>query len=60
MEVSRDRKNKVLTLTQYKYTTFILNKFNKENLNPVSTPVEIGVKLNKNTEQANKKDINLF
>ena len=31
--------------------------FNKQNLNPVSTPRIIGLKLEKNIEQASPKDI---
>ena len=52
IEISRDRKNKVIKLNQKKYTQDILQRFNKQNLNPVSTPGIIGLKLEKNIEQA--------
>ena len=48
MEITRDRKNKVIKLNQKKYTQEILQRFNKQNLNPVSTPRIIGLKLEKN------------
>ena len=57
MEITRDRKNKVIKLNQKKYTQNILQRFNKQNLNPVSTPGIIGLKLEKNTEQASPNDI---
>ena len=50
MEITRDRKNKVIKLNQKKYTQNILKRFNKQNLNPVSTPGIIGLKLEKNIE----------
>ena len=56
MEITRDRKNKVIKLNQKKYTQNILQRFNKQNLNPVSTPGIIGLKLEKNTEQASPND----
>jgi hypothetical protein len=56
MEITRDRINKVIKLNQKKYTQNILQRFNKQNLNPVSTPGIIGLKLEKNTEQASPND----
>jgi len=43
-----------------KYLNKLLYKFNKSNLNPVSTPSEAGVKLTKNSEQATEKEINIY
>jgi hypothetical protein len=60
MEITRDRKNKVIKLNQIKYTQNILQRFNKQKLNPVSTPGIIGLKLEKNTEQASPKDIKQY
>jgi len=60
MEITRDRKNKVIKLNQKKYTQNILQRFNKQNLNPVSTPRIIGLKIEKNTEQASPKDIKQY
>ena len=50
MEITRDRKNKSLKLTQIKYIKNMLEKYNKNKLNPISTPSDPGVKLNKNKE----------
>ena len=52
MEITKDRKNKGIKLNQIKYTQNILQRFNKQNLNLVSTPGIIGLKLEKNSEQA--------
>ena len=60
MEITRDRKNRVIKINQMKYTQNILQRFNKQNLNPVSTPGIIGLKLEKNTEQASPKDIKQY
>lgn len=60
MEITRDRKNKVIKLNQKNYTQNILQRFNKQNLNPVSTPGIIGLKMEKNTEQASPKDIKQY
>ena len=60
MEITRDRKNKSLKLTQIKYIKNMLEKYNKNKLNPISTPSDPGVKLNKNKEQAIEQEINLF
>jgi len=38
----------------------MLNKFNKQHLNLVSTPSELGIKLEKNKNKATTKDINYF
>ena len=38
----------------------MLIKFNKINLNPVNTPSEPGLKLNKNEGQATLEEINLY
>ena len=35
----------------------LLNKFNKRDLNPITTPVKAGIRLNKATDIANKEDL---
>jgi hypothetical protein len=60
MEIKLDYKNKSILIHQNKYLNNLLKRFNKENLNPVSTPVELGIQLNKSEEQANKEDIKLY
>ena len=60
MEFKLDYKNKTIYINQNKYLKGLLKKFNKEKLNPVSTPIELGVHLYKNEEQANNEDISQF
>jgi hypothetical protein len=57
MEITRDRKNRSIKLTQSKYIKAMLKRFNKEHLNPTSTPSEPGIKLDKNKNQATAKEI---
>jgi len=47
MEINRD--NSSISLSQTKYLRNILEKYNKSNLNPVSSPSEPGIKLEKST-----------
>ena len=58
MEITRNRAERTINLKQTKYINNMLEKYNKINLNPISTPVEPGIKLNKNENQASKEDIN--
>lgn len=56
-QIARDRKNNVLWLDQEKYMDKILEKFNMSNCNPVSTPVDVNVKLNKDMAPKTDSDI---
>jgi len=58
MEINRD--NSSISLSQTKYLRNILEKYNKSNLNPVSSPSEPGIKLEKSTYQASKEEINYY
>ena len=60
IEIIRDRKKRSVYLKQTKYIKDILEKYNKQGLNPVSTPAEAGIKLSKNLEQASPEDIKLY
>ena len=51
---------KSLKLHQTKYVKNILKRFGKENLPPVSTPVQEGVKLQKATSDPSKEDLNFY
>ena len=51
---------KSLRLHQAKYVKSMLKRFGKENLIPVSTPVQEGVKLQKATSEPSKEDLNLY
>ena len=51
---------KSLKLHQTKYVKNMLKRFGKENLAPVSTPVQDGVKLQKATLEPSKEDVNLY
>ena len=44
MLVKRDRKSRILTISQPKYLEGVLKRFNMENCKPVSTPMEPGKK----------------
>ena len=52
--------NKELYIDQSKYTSKIIIKYNKLDLLPVLTPVELGVQLIKSNTQASKEDIKLY
>jgi hypothetical protein len=52
--------NKEVYINQYKYTADIINKYNKQDLTPISTPVDLGVQLIKSETKANKEDIKLY
>ena len=52
--------NKEVFINQHKYTSDIINKYNKQDLTPISTPVDLGVQLIKSDSKANKEDIKLY
>jgi hypothetical protein len=52
--------NKTIYIDQKKYILNILERFNKLNLLPVSTPVDLGVQIKKYDQQATKEEINLY
>ena len=60
MEIVLNYNNKLVLIHQNKYLDNIKKRFNKQNLNPVSTPVELGLQLNKSENIANKEDITLY
>jgi len=45
MDITRDRKNKKLCLSQEKYVEQVLEKFNMKNVKPASTPLATQFKL---------------
>jgi hypothetical protein len=47
MRITRDRKNRKLTLSQGEYTEKVLERFRMQNAKPVSTPLAIHFKLTK-------------
>ena len=60
VEISRDRQDNKLVLSQQAFIGNLLNKFNKLSLKPVKTPTIAGIKLEKNLEQASSKDIKQY
>lgn len=58
--VSRDRPNKVITLSQKGYLLKILEKYNKKGLKPISTPIEQGVRLEEARTKASIGEIKEF
>ncbi|RKF65088.1 Retrovirus-related Pol polyprotein from transposon TNT 1-94, partial [Erysiphe neolycopersici] len=45
MQICPDYQMKALKINQNKYTSVLLEKFSKNNLRPVSSPVELGINL---------------
>ena len=59
MEITRDRKNRILGLSQERYVELILERFNMKEAKPVHTPLGGHFKLSKRScplaEEENKK-----
>jgi len=60
MEINLDYKNKTILIHQTKYLNNITQRFNKGNLTPVLTLIELGVQLYKAEDKANKEDLTLY
>ena len=60
MELSRNRKNKSLFLSQAKYIQELLNKFNVIGEKPIYSPTIQGIRLEKNPDQASEHMIKLY
>jgi hypothetical protein len=60
MEINRNRSNKELFLSQAKYTSELLVKFNITGEKPIYSPTVQGIRLEKNTEQASERDIKQY
>ena len=57
IEVFRNRSKKSIILTQKGFILNLLNRFNKLDLKPAKNPLVLGIKLEKNLEQATELDI---
>jgi len=60
IEICRDRDKKSITLSQTKYTTDIIRKFEKGDLKPVTTPTQLGIRLEKSATQASAENISRY
>ena len=60
MQIHTDYNKKSIRLNQNKYTSKLLDKFNKKDFAPVLSPVEQGVNLEKALEQASAQSINQY
>ncbi len=60
VEIIRDRSKRSIIITQRNFIKKILYRFNKQNNKPKDIPLPIGLKLEKNLEQASLKDINKY
>ena len=60
LSIKRDRKNKVITISQSNYIENILVKFGMKNCRPVATPLEPGVKYFKTTEEDVQFDVKTY
>lgn len=57
MQITRDRPNRTIFLDQQKYIRVILQRFQMQNCNAVSTPMETGLKLTKRDDPASADEI---
>lgn len=61
MSVKRDRANKLLSITQEYYLINILKRFNMQNCNSCSTPLEMGTRFHKFDEDQDERcDMQLY
>lgn len=60
MQITRDRKHRTLLLNQKKYIQIVLERFNMTECNPVSTPMETGLKLIHRVDKASPTEINQY
>ena len=60
MQIVTDYKNQTIHMNQSKYTAMLLEKFEKQNLKPVTSPVEQGVNLEKSSEPSAKENIHKY
>ena len=57
MKITRDRKNRKLTLSQGEYIEKVLERFNMQDAKPVSTPLATHFKLSKEMCPKTQEDI---
>lgn len=60
MQITRNRKLNTLFLDQRKYIQVVLDRFKMTDCNPVSTPMETGIKLSKRDNQAPLHEQHLY
>ena len=60
MEVKRDRKNRVLTISQKSYLESVVARFGMQDCKPISTPLETGKKFDARSEDDEPADLKLY
>ncbi|KAI0992373.1 hypothetical protein K3495_g15813 [Podosphaera aphanis] len=60
MQITTEYENQKIQLNQNKYTANLLERFQKNKMNPVTSPVELGINLEKSTHTASNEDNNLY
>lgn len=60
MEIDYNIEKGYIAINQNKYLETIKNRYNKNKLNPVSSPIELGVKLEPSQTQATTDEITLY
>ena len=60
MEIEYNIEKGYISINQNKYLTKIKKRYNKDKLNPVSSPIELGVKLEPSQDQASPEEISIF
>ena len=57
IQIRRDRTNRILWMSQEKYISDVLKRFNMSDCRPVATPLEPGVRLTKDMGPATQKEM---
>ena len=60
MQICPDYNTKSLSINQSKYTSVLLERFGKNSLRPVSSPVELGVNLEPSIEKADQQSLKAY
>lgn len=60
IQINRNKDKKELVISQEGYITKILNRFEKSSLKPKVNPLTLGIKLDKNLDQASSNDISRY
>lgn len=59
LEIRRDRQSKKIVISQERYISRVLERFNMNETNPCATPVEVGLSLEKGSSQSKETDMQI-
>lgn len=60
MEITTEYDKQIINMNQNKYTVNLLERFDKNNMNPVTSPVEMGINLERSLETASETNIHKY